>query len=327
MTPMATHFAALPQPPASTLTCPQAHLAAAHTAAAALPCREPHLRAMEFASAALSISGTRLRAMELASAALLAFCAIVLRGGRWPSFPSLPRQVRRDPLAVAWTSIQVRKPSAAETACALFGGLATALLVGGPAALPAGVFGSIGTMVWLYRRRARSGLRESAQLSAQVPPLADLFAAGLAAGLQPAHAAVTVAMAFGGDEPQLARHGPVDRARLTGIPLLACRFHDVATALLAGADPQAAWSALSMDEATAPLAAAVIRAGRTGAPAAATVGRAAREMRDAAADALAAQVRTVGVKATGPLVLCFLPAFVFLGVLPTAVGLLPHLRG
>lgn len=82
-----------------------------------------------------------------------------------------------------------------------------------------------------------------------------------------------------------------------------------------------------MDEATAPLAAAVIRAGRTGAPAAATVGRAARELREAAADALAAEVRTVAVKATAPLVLCFLPAFVLLGVLPTAVGLLPHLRG
>lgn len=277
--------------------------------------------------AALPWSEARLRGMETAAAALLAFCAMVLRGGRWPSFPSLPRQVRGDPLAVAWTSIQVRKPSAAEVGWAVFGGIAAALLVGGPAALPAGVFGSVGTLVWLFRRREKSGLRDQVRLSAQVPPLADLFAAGLAAGLQPAQAAVTVSMAFAGEEAQFGRRGPIDRSRLSGVPLLACRFEDVATALLAGADPQAAWSALAMDEATAPLAAAVIRAGRTGAPAAATVGRAAREMREAASDALAAQVRTVGVKATGPLVLCFLPAFVFLGVVPTAVGLLPHLRG
>ena len=269
----------------------------------------------------------RIRALEAALAALLAFCALVLRGGRWPSFPSLPRQVRSDPLAVAWANVRVQKPNVPEAACAMLGGLVTALFVGGSAALPAGLFGAIGTLVWLFRRRAKSGLRERARLSAQVPPLADLFAAGLAAGLQPAQAAVTVALAFAGEEPQFVRQGPIDRARLTGIPLLACRFQDAATALLAGADPPAAWSALAMEEATAPLAAAVIRAGRTGAPAAATVGRAARELREAAADALSAEVRTVGVKATAPLVLCFLPAFVLLGVVPTAVGLLPHLRG
>lgn len=275
---------------------------------------------------ALPWSEPRFRGLEAALAALLAFCALVLRGGRWPSFPSVPRQARSDPLIVAWTNVRVRKPNVPEAVWALLGGLASALLIGGPAALPAGVFGSIGTLVWLFRRRAKSGLREQARLAAQVPPLADLFAAGLAAGLQPAQAAVTVGMAFA-EEPRFARRAPLDRTRLAGIPLLACRFQDVATALLAGADPQAAWSALAMDEATAPLAAAVIRAGRTGAPAATTVGRAAREMREAAADALAAEVRTVGVKATAPLVLCFLPAFVFLGVVPTAVGLLPHLRG
>ena len=82
-----------------------------------------------------------------------------------------------------------------------------------------------------------------------------------------------------------------------------------------------------MDEATAPLAAAVIRADRTGAPAANTVGRAARQLREAAADALSAEVRTVGVRATAPLTLCFLPAFICLGVVPTALGLLPHLHG
>lgn len=277
--------------------------------------------------ASLTSSGLRLRGIEAALAALLAFCALVVRGGRWPSFPSLPRPARRAPLALPWTRVHLRRPNVPEAAWAVLGGIIAALFVGGPAALPAGLIGAAATLVWLSRRRAKAGLHEQARLAAQLPPLADLFAAALSAGLQPAQAAVTVSMAFGGDEPQLVRRGPVDRGRLTGIPLLACRFQDVATALLAGADPQAAWSALAMDEATAPLAAAVIRAGRTGAPAAATVGRAARELREAAADALAAQVRTIGVKATAPLVLCFLPAFVFLGVVPTAVGLLPHLRG
>ena len=280
------------------------------------------------------------RALEVAMALALAFCALVLRGShsRWPLFPSLPQQARADPLAVAWTSVRLHKPNVPEVVWALLGGIAVGLFIGGPAALPAGLIGTIGTFVWLSRRRAQADLREKARLSAQVPPLADLFAAGLAAGLQPAHAALAVAQAFGGDRGRhqyvggRARADPSsepdrpDRSELAGIDLLACRFHDAATAVLAGADPQAAWGALALDEATAPLAAAVIRADRTGAPAAATVGRAARELREAAADALAAEVRTVGVRATAPLTLCFLPAFVFLGVLPTALGLLSRLR-
>jgi len=273
-----------------------------------------------------------LRALEIVLAIVLVFCALVLRGSRWPSFPSLPQQARSDPLAVAWTSVRLYRPNVPEAVWAVLGGLATGLFIGGPAAVPAGLIGTIGTFVWLSRRRAKSGLRDKVRLSAQVPPLADLFAAGLAAGLQPAQAAVTVAHAFGGDRnagSSPANRDPSsepDRSKLTGIDLLACRFHDAATAVLAGADPQSAWSALALEEATAPLAAAVIRASRTGAPAAATVGRAARELREAAADALAAEVRTVGVRATAPLTLCFLPAFVFLGVLPTALSLLSHIH-
>ncbi len=219
-----------------------------------------------------------LRALEIALAILLGFCALVLRGSRWPSFPSLPRPARADPTAVAWTAVRLRKPNVPELVWVLLGGFAAAVIIGGAAAFPAGLFGAMGTYVWLYRQRAKAELREN-------------------------------------------------RTKLTGIDLLACRFHDAATAVLAGADSQAAWSALAMDEATAPLAAAVIRADRTGAPAANTVGRAARQLREAAADALSAEVRTVGVRATAPLTLCFLPAFICLGVVPTALGLLPRLHG
>ena len=270
-----------------------------------------------------------LRAVEFALAMLLGFCALVLRGNRWPSFPSIPRQARDEQLAVAWTSVRLRRPNVPEAALALLGGFAVGFFIGGSAALPAGLIGVIGTHIWLSRRRAESDLRDKIRLSAQVPPLADLFAAGLAAGLPPDEAAVTVARAFGGDgrTADSDASGRFDRSKLTGIDLLAYRFHDAGTAVLAGADPQAAWSALALDDATAPLAAAVIRADRTGAPAATTVSRAARELREAAAAALSAEVRAVGVRATAPLALCFLPAFVCLGVVPTALGLLPSLRG
>lgn len=311
---------------------------------------------------ALSWPDPGLRALEAALATTLAFTALVLRSSRFPSFPSLPRRARSDPLAIPWTSLRLRRPNVPEAVWSAIGGLVVAVFVGGPAMLPAGLLGAVGTLIWLSRRRGRATLRERARLTAQVPPLADLFAAGLAAGLQPAQAAATVAQAFGRNgftatarpttrptarptarlsarltarpatrltSRQTSPSPPTpeaDRSELAGIDLLACRFHDSATAALAGAEPEAAWSALAQDEATAPLAAAVIRASRTGAPAATTVGRAARELRDAAADVLAAEVRAVGVRATAPLALCFLPAFIFLGVLPTALGLLPRLR-
>lgn len=287
-----------------------------------------------------------IRTLEAAVAALLVFCAVLLRGGRWPSFPSLPRQMRADPLRVAWGAVRFQRPSMSETVWAVLGGLAVALFVGGSATLPAGLLGTSGMLVWLSRRRVKDVLRRQAWLAARIPPLADLFAAALAAGLQPAPAARIVARAFAEDAPvanaaRATRSGgggrpgryrgqlasPSPRGELTGIPLVAARFEDAAAAVLAGAKPEAAWSALAVESTTAPLAEAVIRAGRTGAPAAATVARAARELREAAADALAAEVRSVGVRATGPLVVCFLPAFVFLGVLPTALGLLPNLHG
>jgi hypothetical protein len=291
-----------------------------------------------------------IRALEATAAALLVFCAVLLRGGRWPSFPSLPRQMRADPLKVAWGAVRFQRPNMSETLWAVLGGLAVALFVGGPATLPAGLLGITGMLVWLSRRRMKDVLRQQAWLAARIPPLADLFAAALAAGLQPAHAARMVARAFAEDAPPVvnaartARSGgrrggggpsryrdplasPSPRGELTGIPLMAARFEDAAAAVLAGANPEAAWSGLAAERTTAPLAEAVIRAGRTGAPAAATVARAARELREAATDALAAEVRSVGVRATGPLVVCFLPAFVLLGVLPTALGLLPNLHG
>lgn len=300
------------------------------------------------------------RAWEAAAAMMLGICALALRKSRLPSLPSMPAVARVDPFAVAWTSIRLRRPTMPDAAWAALGGVATACLIGGPMAIPAALFGAIGTLIGLARRRAKVGMRQRTRACAQVPPLADLFAAALAAGLQPADAALTVAQAFGSEEPvwrpdrterefeyaqsfgtraapqmQAIEFPAADfpaarreksREALSDTDLLACRFHDAAMALLAGTDAQAAWSALAADEATAPLAAAVIRAGRTGAPAAATVARAAHELREAASAALMAEVHAIGVRATAPLAACFLPAFVFLGVLPTALGLLSHVR-
>jgi hypothetical protein len=41
--------------------------------------------------------------------------------------------------------------------------------------------------------------------------------------------------------------------------------------------------------------------------------------------ALQKRARTVGVRAAGPLGLCFLPAFMLVGIVPTVVGGFAHL--
>ncbi|HEV2342519.1 MAG TPA: type II secretion system F family protein [Actinocrinis sp.] len=107
---------------------------------------------------------------------------------------------------------------------------------------------------------------------------------------------------------------------------IARRFAAAAQALRRGADPETAWSLLAVDSVTAPVAAAALRASRTGAPAAETVSKAARDLWRAADQAMQTRVRSVAVRATVPLALCFLPAFILIGVMPTALGLLAALR-
>jgi hypothetical protein len=75
-----------------------------------------------------------------------------------------------------------------------------------------------------------------------------------------------------------------------------------------------------------PIAAAALRSSRTGAPASETVARAARDIWNAAERAAQAQVHSVAVRAAMPLALCFLPAFVLVGIAPTVLGILVELR-
>jgi hypothetical protein len=108
--------------------------------------------------------------------------------------------------------------------------------------------------------------------------------------------------------------------------VIAGRFADAAQALRKGVDPEMAWRPLAVDGATAPVAAAALRASRTGAPAAETVAKAARDLWRAAEHAAQSQVHSAAVRATVPLALCFLPAFVLLGIVPTVIGVLAELR-
>jgi pilus assembly protein TadC len=109
-------------------------------------------------------------------------------------------------------------------------------------------------------------------------------------------------------------------AEATGGPLGA-RLSRVSGRLRLGADPEEAWAALLSDPVLAPLARTMIRAGSTGAPVAQALTRLADDATASARAASCAAARRVGVQVVAPLGLCFLPAFVLLGIVPVVAGL------
>ncbi len=94
-----------------------------------------------------------------------------------------------------------------------------------------------------------------------------------------------------------------------------------------GALPEAAWSALEHDRPLAALARGMTRASLSGAPVADVLTRLADDARHEARAASSAAARRVGVQAVAPLGLCFLPAFVFLGIIPVVAGLAAQVFG
>jgi pilus assembly protein TadC len=162
------------------------------------------------------------------------------------------------------------------------------------------------------RRRTARAERVAARLARDLPRAADLLATCLEAGAAPADAMLLVGDVVG---------GPV---RVELLPL--------AAALRAGVDPAQAWPAAGdrdgrPDDPVRRLGRAFTRAAATGAPLADTVAAVAQDERDRARWAAEAAARRAGVRAVGPLGLCFLPAFVLLGVVPVVAGVAGQVLG
>ncbi|MGL6236986.1 MAG: type II secretion system F family protein [Segniliparus sp.] len=161
--------------------------------------------------------------------------------------------------------------------------------------------------LWLSRIRSRAAapLRSGAE-AARLDPLAlaasyDLFAVSLQAGL-PTPVALRA----------VARSAP---------PPLSAVLVKAAHALQLGADPQAAWEDAAELPATAPLARMAKRSARSGAALADGLVELAAAVRADALDQATAGAGRAGVLLAGPLGLCFLPAFLCLGVIPVIIGL------
>jgi Flp pilus assembly protein TadB len=129
----------------------------------------------------------------------------------------------------------------------------------------------------------------------------DLVAVILRSGRPIADALTLAAASAGTSGPQLVRVGGLLRL---------------------GADPARAWRAAAHDPVLAPVAAAAVRSAHSGIRLAATFEDLAADLRAQLVVAARARAERAGVLAAAPLGLCFLPAFVLLGVVPSAVGLL-----
>lgn len=133
----------------------------------------------------------------------------------------------------------------------------------------------------------------------------DLLAASLSAGL-PVPTAV--------------------RAVASDLPGTAARALGRTAELIAlGADPVQAWAPAMEHPDTAPLARGARRTARSGTALAGVAAALADEVRAGAADLAEAQAQRAAVLVSGPLALCFLPAFLCLGVVPVVIGLAERL--
>ncbi len=297
--------------------------------------------------------------MEVTAAIVLMLLAAVLRWTR-PRAGSGSASHEGAISPTRWASV-IPRPTSRQALDAVLVGCAVGLFIDGRDGVLVGVASSVGVLVFNSRRASNSEKHARLRLIAAAPPVVDLFAAGLAAGLLPAAAAAIAATAFttpDEDDPPAhverlnGQHNATWSSGLQHLLLrmklrilrakrrnatttphaigptreIAERFATAAESLRRGVNPETAWRALAVDDATAPVAAAALRASRTGAPASETVAKAARDLWNVAERSAQKQVHSVAVRAAVPLALCFLPSFVLVGIAPTAIGILAELR-
>ncbi|MET9554277.1 type II secretion system F family protein [Streptomyces sp. NPDC006645] len=177
-------------------------------------------------------------------------------------------------------------------------------LIGGTAGLVVGLAGAYGVERWLRTRKPGHGAgadEAMAEAARQLPLAADLLAACVSAGAGPREAARAVGESLGGP--------------------LGDRLVSTAAALRLGGEPVGTWRRFGEIPGAEELARCLERAGSTGAPAAEPVSRLADDLRAERARRAQAGAGRAQVLITAPVGLCFLPAFLAVGVAPVVIGL------
>lgn len=198
-----------------------------------------------------------------------------------------PTGTRMSPAVVAWLG-------------ALAGGLLCVAAAGVTGVIAAGVVVPV-LAVFLRRQIGRNTGSIDPASRAALPLTCDLIAAGMRSG---ADVATTVSAA--------ARTAPAG---------LRNELDRVAALLSLGTSAGEAWSALARDPVLGPVAVVAARSADSGIRLADALSRCARSQRAELHAASVARAESVGVMALLPLGLCFLPAFICLGVAPVVAGI------
>ncbi|MFI1713891.1 type II secretion system F family protein [Streptomyces litmocidini] len=174
------------------------------------------------------------------------------------------------------------------------------VLFGGIGGLCTGGLVAVGAR-WRAARRPLPPSAGEEAAARHLPLAADLLAACAASGAGPGEAAEAVGRSLGGP--------------------LGERLTRTAAELRLGGEPAEVWGRFGAIPGAEGLARCMERAGSSGAPAAEAVARHAAALRAARARAAAAGARRAQVLISAPVGLCFLPAFLAVGVAPVVIGL------
>lgn len=183
------------------------------------------------------------------------------------------------------------------------------VLIGGLLGGTAGIAAAWGLRRWRARRPRGAGTSGADDMEAarQLPLAADLLAACASAGAGPGESAEAVGRSLG---------GPVGE-----------RLIRTAAELRLGGEPSEVWRRFGEIPGAEGLARCLERAASSGAPAAEAVARHADGLRAARARTATTRAQRAQVLITAPVGLCFLPAFLAVGVAPVVIGLASGLLG
>ncbi|MBO9522588.1 MAG: type II secretion system F family protein [Nocardioidaceae bacterium] len=234
--------------------------------------------------------------MTTLGVAVLAGVAVLLA---WPPPPAL---VRRVPVrSGSETGLRGWRPVLVPLLVA-----AAWTLVGGTAGLALGLVAAGAGWRALGKVESPAARRRRHELERDLPIAVHLLGACLASG-----AAVTVAL----DTVARAVGGAVEE-----------ELEAVRRRLALGADPVTVWQEVGRSGPLERLGRPLARALRSGAPVAAAISRLSDDLRAEGQLRRQAKARAVEVKATAPVGLCLLPAFLLLGVVPLTVSVFGSLQ-
>lgn len=194
------------------------------------------------------------------------------------------------------------RPGQIRLAACVIAAIACVVLFSGALGMVAGIATVVAGPKLIGALEGGAQRRRRNDLAAAAPLIADLMAACLAAGTSPAGAAAATRDALDGPAAELLAESVA--------------HHQL------GADVDRVWEPLAREPSTAPIARAIIRSSTSGAPITSVLLTVADDLRDRRRAELDQAAKAVGIKAVGPLGLCFLPAFMMLGIVPLIASLI-----